>query len=173
MNGEGFVGYRFWLNKFGTTPYPANSPPLPGTMERARSTSAWPGTCSRSWARMRSNDVARGPPVERIRRAARSGERLCRWKRATSPDAQVFLFGRHTNFQRGDERFPGKSRNGTSKVPNLALAMSSLWAMAGDSRPANSGFSPRPLPIIGVRRVIVQCRAHDDAHRTAALQWRA
>lgn len=30
---DAFVGYRFWLNKFGTTPYPANSPPLPGTME--------------------------------------------------------------------------------------------------------------------------------------------
>ena len=30
---DAFVGYRFWLNKFGSTPYPANSPPLPGTME--------------------------------------------------------------------------------------------------------------------------------------------
>lgn len=30
---DAFVGYRFWLNKFGTTPYPANSPPLPGTLE--------------------------------------------------------------------------------------------------------------------------------------------
>ena len=30
---DAFVGYRFWLNKFGNTPYPANQPPLPGTME--------------------------------------------------------------------------------------------------------------------------------------------
>src|SRR6185437_11800620 len=44
--------------------------------------------------------------------------------------------------------------------------------MAGASRPANSGFSSRPLPLIGVRRGIVQCRGHDDAHRTAPLQWR-
>src|SRR6185312_7620088 len=28
-------------------------------------------------------------------------------------------------------------------------------------------FSPGPLPIIGVRRGIMQSRAHDDAHRTA------
>lgn len=28
-----FVGYRFWLNKFGNNPYPPNGPPLPGTME--------------------------------------------------------------------------------------------------------------------------------------------
>lgn len=28
-----FVGYRFWLNKFGNNPYPANGPPLPGTKE--------------------------------------------------------------------------------------------------------------------------------------------
>src|SRR6478672_13822657 len=82
-----------------------------------------------------------------------------------------FLFGRHTNFQHAGERFPGKSRSGTSKVTNLALATSSLWAMACDSRPENSGFSPGPSPIIGVRRVIMQSRAHDDAHRTAPLQW--
>src|SRR6185437_2038808 len=93
--------------------------------------------------------------------------------RATSPGAQIFLFGRHTNFQHAGERFPGKSRSGTPKVANRALATRSLWAMAGDSRPANSGFSPRPLPIIGVRRVIVQCRAHDDDHRTAPRQWRS
>ena len=30
---DAFVGYRFWVNKFGSTPYPANSAPLPGTME--------------------------------------------------------------------------------------------------------------------------------------------
>ena len=51
---------------------------------------------------------------------------------------------------------------------NLALATSSSWAMAGASRPANSGFSPGPLPVIGVRRAILQSRAHDDAHRTLA-----
>lgn len=28
-----FVGYRYWLNKYGNNPYPPNSPPLPGTME--------------------------------------------------------------------------------------------------------------------------------------------
>lgn len=28
-----FVGYRYWLNKFGNNPYPANSPGVPGTME--------------------------------------------------------------------------------------------------------------------------------------------
>ena len=32
---------------------------------------------------------------------------------------------------------------------------------------------PRPLPIIGVRRLIVQSRAHDLPHRTAPLQWRS
>src|SRR5579871_4190003 len=37
------------------------------------------------------------------------------------------------------------------------------------SRPANSGFSSRPLPLIGVRRVIVQCRAHDDDRAAPAL----
>jgi hypothetical protein len=86
---------------------------------------------------------------------------------------RFFFFGRHINFQRTGQRFPGKSRPGTPKVANLAFATSSLWAMAGDSRPANSGFSPRPLPIIGVRRAIMQCRAHDDDHRTAPLEWRA
>src|SRR6478672_6915282 len=30
-------------------------------------------------------------------------------------------FGRYTNFQRSGERFPGKSRSGTSKATNLAL----------------------------------------------------
>ena len=30
---------------------------------------------------------------------------------------------------------------------------------------------PRPLPVIGVRRGIMQCRAHDEAHRTAPLPW--
>src|SRR5579871_3686206 len=28
-------------------------------------------------------------------------------------------------------------------------------------------LSPRPLPLIGVRRVIMQCRAHDDDDRAA------
>src|SRR5512146_2838787 len=36
--------------------------------------------------------------------------------------------------------------------------------MAGNSRPANSGSSSQPLPVIGVRRAIVQGRAHDDDH---------
>src|ERR1700749_2574614 len=40
--------------------------------------------------------------------------------------------------------------------------------MDGDTRPGNSGFSSRPLPIIGVRRVIMQCRAHDDDDDRAA-----
>src|SRR5690349_24410642 len=54
----------------------------------------------------------------------RSGERRGgrRLKRAPSPGAQIFLFGRHGNLQDAGERFPGKSRSGTSKVPNLALA---------------------------------------------------
>jgi hypothetical protein len=30
---DAFVGYRLWVNKFGNTPYPANSAPLPGTTE--------------------------------------------------------------------------------------------------------------------------------------------
>src|SRR6185312_12040964 len=100
----------------------------------------------------------------------RSGERRGRrWKRAPSPSAQIFLFGRHRNFQRGGERFPGKSRSGTSKVTTLALATRSLWAMAGDSRPANNGFFPRPLPVIGVRHVIMQRRAHDDDRAAPAV----
>src|ERR1700758_1163568 len=41
--------------------------------------------------------------------------------------------------------------------------------MAGDTRPGNSGFSPRPLPLIGVRRVIMQCRAHDDDRAAPAV----
>jgi hypothetical protein len=92
---------------------------------------------------------------------------------ATPPGTQIFLFGRHVNFQRGGERFPGKSRFRTSKATNPALATSSLWAMDGDSRPGNPAFFRRPLPIIGVRRGIMQCRAHDLPHRTAPLQWRS
>lgn len=30
---DAFVGYRFWLNKFGDNPYPPNIAPIPGTME--------------------------------------------------------------------------------------------------------------------------------------------
>src|ERR1700757_1763853 len=86
-----------------------------------------------------------------------------------SPRAQIFLFGRLTNFRRADERFAGKSRSGTSKATTLALATSSVWAMAGDSRPANNGFFPRPSPIIGVRPVILQCRAHDDDRAAPAI----
>src|SRR5690349_7897361 len=90
----------------------------------------------------------------------RSGERPDRrWKRATLSGVQIFLFGRHTNFQRAGERFPGKSRSGTSKVATLALATSSSWAMAGDPRSGNSGLFLRPLPVIGVRRGIMQSRA--------------
>ena len=80
-----------------------------------------------------------------------------------------FSFGRHTNFHRGGERFPGKSRSGPSKTLNPALAARALWAMDGGTRPANSGFSPRPLPLIGVRRAIVQCRAHDDDRAAPAV----
>ena len=88
--------------------------------------------------------------------------------RAASPGAQIFLFGRYTNFQRSGERFPGKSRSGTSKVTNSALAAGSYgqWR-AFEAR--NSGFSSRPLPIIGVRRVIMQCRAHDDDRAAPAV----
>jgi hypothetical protein len=28
-----FVGYRYWLNKFGNNPYPPSGPPVPGTLE--------------------------------------------------------------------------------------------------------------------------------------------
>ena len=58
---------------------------------------------------------------------------------------RFFLFGRHRNFQRGGGRFPGKSRSGTSKVPTLALAASSLWTMAGDSRSAKQRLFPRAI----------------------------
>src|SRR6201996_736485 len=44
--------------------------------------------------------------------------------------------------------------------------------MDGESRPANNGFSSRPLPIIGVRRVIMQSRAHDFFHRTNEVFFR-
>jgi glycosyltransferase involved in cell wall biosynthesis len=60
--------------------------------------------------------------------------------------AQIFPFGRHINLQRGGERFPGKSRSGTSKAPTPALAGSSLWAMARDPRPANGAFFPDHCP---------------------------
>src|SRR5579871_707348 len=39
--------------------------------------------------------------------------------------------------------------------------------------PSNAGPWPEPLPRIGVRLVIMQCRAHDDDHRTAPRQCRA
>jgi len=87
----------------------------------------------------------------------------------TSAGAQIFLFSRRTNFRRPGERFLGKSPVGASKVMNLALALGSLWAMAGDSRPEDKGLSPRPLPLIGGRRVIMQYRAHDDVRAAPAV----
>src|SRR5579883_2946662 len=41
--------------------------------------------------------------------------------------------------------------------------------MDRDSRPDFRGVSSRPLPLIGVRRVIVQSRAHDDDRTAPAL----
>jgi hypothetical protein len=115
----------------------------------------------------------------RVRSGARRSSRALLWREVASgvvvagsaprQARRFFFFGRHTNFQRGDERFPGKSRSGTSKVTNSARAARSLWAMAGDTRLANSAFSRRPLPVIGVRRVIMQCRAHEDDSAAPAL----
>src|SRR5579883_490584 len=49
------------------------------------------------------------------------------------------------------------------------LIMGNDWRLEA----RNSGFSARPLPVIGVRRVIMQTRAHVHVHRTAPLQWRS
>ena len=86
---------------------------------------------------------------------------------AGSAPRRFFLFGRHANFQRGGGRFPGKSRSGPSKVTTPAPAASSLWAMDRCLEARKQRLFPRPLPIIGVRRVVMQCRAHDDDDRAA------
>jgi hypothetical protein len=41
-----FVGYRFWLNKFGDDPYPPRIAPVPDTHGEQRAMSASPGTSS-------------------------------------------------------------------------------------------------------------------------------
>src|SRR5215467_2417653 len=41
--------------------------------------------------------------------------------------------------------------------------------MAGDPGPGNTAFFLRPLPVMGVRRVIMQCRAHDDDRAAPAV----
>jgi hypothetical protein len=74
-----------------------------------------------------------------------------------------FLFRGGVNFLGAEPRFPKKLRPGASTAAHFALAATSLWAMDLDLRPGNRGLFRPPLPIIGVRRALMQGGAHDDA----------
>src|SRR6478672_6344265 len=76
----------------------------------------------------------------------------------------AFSFGRNVNFRRTSARFPGKSRARASKAANRALAPTPLWAMDPDLCPPSLKKCGRPLPIIGVRRALMQTRAHERHH---------
>jgi len=71
----------------------------------------------------------------------------------------AFSFGRNVNFRRASARFPGKSHARASKAANRALAPTPLWAMDPDLCPLSLKKCGRPLPIIGVRRALMQCGA--------------
>ena len=103
-----------------------------------------------------------------------TGLRTCpRISRTAGNAVAAFSFGRNVNFRRTSARFPGKSRAPASKAANRALAPTPLWAMDPDLCPLSLKKCRRLLPIIGVRRALMQSRAHDRAHRTAPLQWRS
>jgi hypothetical protein len=99
----------------------------------------------------------------------RSGERRGRrWKRALRLGRRFFWSTHKFPTQRRAIPWEISLRNvkGHESGARSELTMGNGWLLGARKQ----RLFPRPLPIIGVRRVIMQCRAHDNAHRTAPLK---
>jgi hypothetical protein len=94
-----------------------------------------------------------------------------RAKQAIEELLPVLMFGLARDLFLGRSKFSGgrasisagKTRPRATRGGEFRPAARSLWAMDRDLRPINSGLFQGPLPIIGVRRAIMQCGVHDDA----------
>src|SRR5690348_1064137 len=99
----------------------------------------------------------------------RSGERHGRrWKRATSPGAQSFLFGRH-NFPTRRRAISWEISRRNVKGHDSGVRNELMMGNGRRFEARKQRLFLRPLPIIGVRRVIMQCRAHDDDRAAPAV----
>ena len=72
-----------------------------------------------------------------------------------------------TNFQRGREQFAWEISLHNVEDHESGARDELIMGNGRRSRGLESGIFPEPLPVIGVRRVIMQCRAHDEADRAA------
>src|SRR5262249_36679694 len=65
-------------------------------------------------------------------------------------------------FPRVEARFSWRISNASLKGSEFCTRAASIMGNGPRFDAANSGLFPRPLPIIGVRRAMAQCGAHDD-----------
>ena len=100
---------------------------------------------------------------------------MCRsfTKRAASRGGLIFSFWPTDKFPPRQRAIPWEISRRSVKGHDSAARSALIVGNGRQFEARKQRLFPRPLPIIGVRRAIMQCRAHDDAHRTAPLRWRS